>query len=148
MTSIPLARPAIPFSMHGALLPACAAVAVTALADVLFYQHAPGVSVAIFAAALCVHLADNAVHHRAGTLRIRAVRAAGMIEVAVTNDGEPIADNNRDKIFLPFFTTRRESGGTGMGLEIVRSILRAHRGAIRLAEADEGVAFLLTFRAA
>jgi nitrogen-specific signal transduction histidine kinase len=67
MTSIPLARPAIPFSMHGALLPA-------------------------------------------------------------GNDGEPIADNNRDKIFLPFFTTRRESGGTGMGLEIVRSMLRAHRG--------------------
>jgi two-component system sensor histidine kinase CreC len=94
------------------------------------------------------HLADNAVRHHAGTLRIRAGRAGDMIEVAVTNDGEPIADNNRDKIFLPFFTTRRESGGTGMGLEIVRSMLRAHRGAIRLAEADEGVAFLLTFRAA
>ena len=71
-----------------------------------------------------------------------------MIEVAVTNDGEPIAENNRDKIFMPFFTTRRESGGTGMGLQIVRSMLRAHGGAIRLAEAGAGVAFVLTFRAA
>ena len=71
-----------------------------------------------------------------------------MIAVTVTNDGDPVAGNNRDKIFLPFFTTRRESGGTGMGLEIVRSMLRAHRGTIRLADEDGGVTFVLTFRAA
>jgi signal transduction histidine kinase len=94
------------------------------------------------------HLADNAVRHQAKTLRIRAYRSVDTIAVAVMNDGEPIADNNRDKIFMPFFTTRRESGGTGMGLEIVRSMLRAHRGSIRLSDADHGVAFLLTFRAA
>jgi len=94
------------------------------------------------------HLADNAVRHRAKTLRIRACRRAETISVAVMNDGEPIADNNRDKIFTPFFTTRRESGGTGMGLEIVRSMLRAHRGSIQLSDADDGVTFLLTFPAA
>ena len=94
------------------------------------------------------HLADNAVSHHAATLHIRAERTGDMIEVAVTNDGEPIAENNRDKIFMPFFTTRRESGGTGMGLEIVRSMLRAHHGAIRLADAGCGVTFVLTFRAA
>ena len=71
--------------------------------------------------------------------------ADDVVSVAVMNDGEPIADNNRDKIFMPFFTTRRESGGTGMGLEIVRSMLRAHRGSIELSRADQGVAFLLTF---
>jgi two-component system sensor histidine kinase CreC len=94
------------------------------------------------------HLADNAAHHNAKTLRIRATRTADVISVAVTNDGDAIADNNRDKIFTPFFTTRRETGGTGMGLEIVRSMLRAHRGSIRLAAADHGVAFVLTFPAA
>jgi signal transduction histidine kinase len=51
------------------------------------------------------HLADNAARHQARTLRIRAYRSADMVSVAVTNDGEPIADNNRDKIFMPFFTT-------------------------------------------
>jgi signal transduction histidine kinase len=105
------------------------------------------------AAIIFSHLADNAVRHHAKSLhikalRIRAERSAGMISVTVMNDGEPITDNNRDNIFLPFFTTRRESGGTGMGLEIVRSMLRAHGGAIRLAEESEGVAFVLTFRAA
>jgi two-component system sensor histidine kinase CreC len=100
------------------------------------------------AAIIFSHLADNAARHEAKTLRIRAYRSADMISVAVTNDGEPIAHNNRDKIFVPFFTTRRESGGTGMGLEIVRSMLRAHRGSIHLVAADDGVTFLLTFCAA
>jgi two-component system, OmpR family, sensor histidine kinase CreC len=94
------------------------------------------------------HLADNAARHEAKTLRIRAYQSADMISVAVTNDGEPIAHNNRDKIFVPFFTTRRESGGTGMGLEIVRSMLRARRGSIHLVAADDCVTFLLTFCAA
>lgn len=94
------------------------------------------------------HLADNAQRHHARVLRIAAERAGAMIAVTVANDGEPIADNNRDRIFTPFFTTRRESGGTGMGLEIVRSMLRAHGGAIALADAADGVAFVLTFKAA
>ena len=67
-----------------------------------------------------------------------------MISVAVTNDGEPISANHRGKIFTPFFTTRRETGGTGMGLEIVRSMLRAHGGSIQLVGAEDGVTFLLT----
>jgi two-component system, OmpR family, sensor histidine kinase CreC len=94
------------------------------------------------------HLADNAARHNARTLRIRAERKADVIAVTVTNDGDAIADNNRDKIFQPFFTTRREAGGTGMGLEIVRSTLRAHGGAIILLPAEEGAAFLITFPAA
>ena len=93
------------------------------------------------------HLADNAARHQAKTLRIGAQRSGDTISVVVANDGEPIADNNRDKIFMPFFTTRREAGGTGMGLEIVRSMLRAHRGSIDLVAADRGVAFLLMFPA-
>lgn len=100
------------------------------------------------AAIIFAHLADNAVRHEAKSLRIRADRSADMVSVTVTNDGEPIAENNRDKIFMPFFTTRRASGGTGMGLEIVQSILRGHRGSIHLIATADGVAFLLTFPAA
>lgn len=94
------------------------------------------------------HLADNAARHNAKTLRIRAERKADVNALTVMNDGDAIADNNRAKIFQPFFTTRRETGGTGMGLEIVRSTLRAHGGAIVLLPTDQGVAFLITFPAA
>jgi signal transduction histidine kinase len=90
------------------------------------------------------HLADNAVQHAARTLRIRAERSGDAIAIAMANDGDPIAANNRDKIFLPFFTTRRETGGTGMGLEIVRSTLRAYGGSIALLPAERGAAFLIT----
>ena len=91
------------------------------------------------------HLADNASRHHAKSLRIRACRSNNMISVTVANDGEPIAANHRDKIFTPFFTTRRETGGTGMGLEIVRSMLRTHGGSIHLVASEDGVTFLLTF---
>jgi two-component system, OmpR family, sensor histidine kinase CreC len=88
------------------------------------------------AAIVVAHLADNALRHKARTLRIAAKPEGERLRLTVANDGEPIADNNREKIFTPFFTTRREAGGTGMGLEIVRSMLRAHGGEIRLAAAD------------
>jgi hypothetical protein len=55
MISVPIARPrpAIPFGMRRTIPLLGAVVAVTALADWLFYQHQPGISVAIFLAALC-----------------------------------------------------------------------------------------------
>jgi formylglycine-generating enzyme required for sulfatase activity len=47
-------RPATSSWIYRTLTLLCAAIAVTALADFLFYRHAPGISVAIFAMALCV----------------------------------------------------------------------------------------------
>jgi signal transduction histidine kinase len=41
--------------------------------------------------------------------------------MTVSNDGDPISDANREKIFDAFFTTRRDTGGTGMGLAIVQA---------------------------
>jgi hypothetical protein len=46
-------RPATPSWIYPALAVVCAALAVAALADFLFYRHAPGISVAVFAVALC-----------------------------------------------------------------------------------------------
>ncbi len=94
------------------------------------------------------HLADNAARHNASELRIQAKRSADVIIVTVRNDGEAISENNRAKIFTPFFTTRRETGGTGMGLTIVNSMLRAHRGAIQLLPSQGGTAFDVTLRTA
>jgi two-component system sensor histidine kinase CreC len=93
------------------------------------------------------HLADNAARHNATTLRIPAARHDDTITCTVMNDGDAISENNRENIFTPFFTTRRETGGTGMGLEIVRSMPRAHRGSIRLLATDAGVAFEITLPA-
>ena len=55
---------------------------------------------------------------------------------------------NREKIFDAFFTTRRDTGGTGMGLSIVQAVMASHGGSIRLLPSDAGVAFELQFPAA
>lgn len=86
------------------------------------------------ALAVLANLADNAVAHGARRLTIAAAVHGGRTVLQVSNDGETISAGNRARIFEPFYTTRREGGGTGMGLVIVRAILGAHGGAIALDE--------------
>jgi signal transduction histidine kinase len=90
------------------------------------------------------NLADNAVRHGSSTLEVKATRRNNMLLVKVADSGEGVSSNNRTQIFDSFFTTRRDSGGTGMGLAIVRAMLDAHGGAIRLLDSDQGTAFELT----
>jgi signal transduction histidine kinase len=78
------------------------------------------------------HLADNASRHSALELRIAADIKGNQAEITVGDDGDGISERNRGRIFDNFFTTRRESGGTGMGLGIVQALLRVHGGSIRL----------------
>jgi signal transduction histidine kinase len=80
------------------------------------------------------HLADNALRHGAALLTITAARRSDDLHVTIHDDGAGVSPANRDKIFDSFFTTRRDSGGTGMGLAIVRALLQAHGGSIALAE--------------
>ncbi|WP_342150038.1 ATP-binding protein [Methylorubrum sp. SB2] len=95
------------------------------------------------------HLADNARRHGASRLRITAQASGETVVVHVADDGEGIPERNRAQVFETFFTTRREAGGTGMGLGIVRAMLRAHSGTIELLPAGErGAAFAVTLPAA
>jgi signal transduction histidine kinase len=93
------------------------------------------------------HLADNAGRHNATVVRLAASEDAGAVRLVVSNNGDAISGANRDRIFDAFFTTRRDSGGTGMGLAIAEAMLRANGGSIRLLPQQEGVAFEVRFRA-
>jgi signal transduction histidine kinase len=91
------------------------------------------------------NLADNAMRHGSSVLDISAMRQGNLLRVKVIDNGEGVSPNNRAQIFDSFFTTRRENGGTGMGLAIVRAMLDAHGGSIRLLDsAAQGTAFELT----
>jgi len=90
------------------------------------------------------NLADNAMRHDSTSLELSAARQGNLLRVVVSDNGEGVSPNNRTQIFDSFFTTRRDSGGTGMGLAIVRAMLEAHGGAIRLIESATGTAFELT----
>jgi len=93
------------------------------------------------------HLADNAGRHHATELKLTASDEANAVRVVVSNNGDAISAANRDRIFDAFFTTRRDSGGTGMGLSIAQAMLRANGGSIRLLPQQQGTAFEVRFRA-
>ena len=94
------------------------------------------------------NLADNAMRHGSSMLDLTATQRENLLLIKVADNGEGVSPNNRAQIFDSFFTTRRDSGGTGMGLAIVRAMLDAHGGAIRLTDSDEGTAFELTITVA
>ena len=76
------------------------------------------------------------------------VSKSGSVEIHVTDDGPGIPADNLDKIFIPFYSTRRphDGGGSGIGLSLSRQIMRAHGGALSV-ESDEGsgTTFILQF---
>ncbi|MGQ0686448.1 ATP-binding protein [Bradyrhizobium sp.] len=94
------------------------------------------------------HLTDNAIRHNARHVRLEAANDDAAIRITISNDGDPISEANRDRIFDAFFTTRRDTGGTGMGLAIVRAIMASHGGSIRLKPTEQGAVFELQFPAA
>jgi len=54
----------------------------------------------------------------------------GWVEILVADEGMGIREENVGRVFDPFFTTRRESGGMGLGLTIVSGIVRTAGGHI------------------
>lgn len=68
----------------------------------------------------------------------------GNVVIEVRDNGPGIPDDIARKIFVPFFTTKKE--GSGVGLALARQVMTAHGGFVRLAESDGGgAAFTLTF---
>jgi len=72
--------------------------------------------------------------------------ANGKILTRITDTGEGIPEENMDKIYDPFFTTKKS--GTGLGLSICYSIVKSHQGEIEVrSRAGEGTAVLVTLPA-
>lgn len=89
------------------------------------------------------HLADNAERHNARSLSLKLRTDGEWLRLRIEDDGDGISERNRAQIFEAFFTTRRESGGTGMGLRIAQAMLQAHHGSIELCPSEKGTAFEL-----
>jgi len=66
------------------------------------------------------------------------------VGVSVHNEGEPIAEDERERIFEPFSASGRRVGGTGLGLSISRSIIEAHGGKIWVESGERGTRFVFT----
>ena len=94
------------------------------------------------------HLLRNAGEHGADSVTIKAEADGTQCQLTVHDNGRGISAGNAPRVFDPFFTTRREGGGTGMGLTVVRAILHAHHTEISVAASEQGASFRLTFASA
>ncbi len=79
-----------------------------------------------------INLVENAIDAapRGGHVTIVLRPASDGVTVSVVDDGGGIPDAIRPRIFDPFFTTKPVGEGTGLGLDIVRRIVRHHAGEI------------------
>ena len=66
-----------------------------------------------------------------------------LVEIKVIDDGPGIPDSIKPRLFEPFVTTR--TNGTGLGLAVVDAVVRAHKGTIKVSDADDkGTCFTIT----
>jgi two-component system nitrogen regulation sensor histidine kinase NtrY len=81
-----------------------------------------------------INLVDNAIEatERRGTVTVFTEydREQGRVRLGVSDDGPGIAPQDRDKLFVPNFSTKKQ--GSGLGLAIVSRILQEHHGSIRV----------------
>ena len=88
-------------------------------------------------------LIDNARAAGAGHALIAAAHDGQTTTLRVTDDGGGIAPADRARIFEPFFTSRRETGGTGLGLPIARALIEGNRGSLTLDATSPATRFVI-----
>jgi nitrogen fixation/metabolism regulation signal transduction histidine kinase len=79
---------------------------------------------------------------RGGTLNVRTAARDGTVSIEVEDDGPGITEEQRTRLFVPYFTTKK--GGTGLGLAIVQGIVSDHGGRVEVESAPgAGTTFTL-----
>jgi two-component system nitrogen regulation sensor histidine kinase NtrY len=93
-----------------------------------------------------INLVDNAIEamERRGEIVVEAQRdsANAMVRIVVADNGPGIPAGEREKLFLPYYSTKRR--GSGLGLAIVRRIIAEHGGNIDVGDnAPRGTRFTI-----
>lgn len=77
-----------------------------------------------------VNLMRNAVEAGATCLRVSTMSDGDHVIVSLEDNGRGIPTDAFGRLFDPFFSTRREQGGTGLSLSLVHSIVQDHGGTV------------------
>ncbi len=90
---------------------------------------------------------SNAIHHAGGKkeIAVRCGRRDALVRVSVYNTGDPIPENDLDKIWTKFYKVdkarTREYGGSGIGLSIVKATMESLHRECGVINRDGGVEF-------
>lgn len=95
-----------------------------------------------------LNVLSNAVKYtpEGGRVSVRLLAGADRYGIAISDTGPGIPEEEAEKVFEPFFraSTRGEAEGTGLGLALVKRVLEAHGGEVRLkSRLGRGSTFLL-----
>ena len=87
------------------------------------------------------NLIDNAINY-GGRAEVGLTAAAGHAVIEIDDAGPGIPEAEREKVFHPFYrleaSRSRDTGGTGLGLSVARTIIRGHGGDIGLTNRPTG----------
>ncbi|MGK0170527.1 MAG: two-component system sensor histidine kinase PilS (NtrC family), partial [Gammaproteobacteria bacterium] len=93
------------------------------------------------------NLVENGLRHSGDsgvvTLSAGVTKESQRPFLDVLDEGDGIADSDRDQVFEPFFTTRAD--GTGLGLYIARELCEINQASLRLLPSERGCLFRITF---
>ena len=85
-----------------------------------------------------LNLMKNSIEamEKGGTLSVSIILRNGSVEILVEDNGSGISESDYDRVFSPFFTTKRS--GTGLGLSISKRIIEGHDNGSLTFKAKEG----------
>lgn len=72
------------------------------------------------------------------TLSVKARGDVGSVYIEIEDQGTGIPEESLPKVFNPFYTTKTEGSGTGLGLSVSYGIVKKHNGQIHLENLDQG----------
>jgi signal transduction histidine kinase len=89
------------------------------------------------------NLIDNAINYGGrAEVALAALADHPTVTITINDDGPGIPEAEQEKVFLPFYrldpSRSRDTGGTGLGLAVARTIIRGHGGDITLANRPQG----------
>lgn len=90
-----------------------------------------------------LNLLNNAIESGAGLIGLTVAQAGQGVEISIRDDGPGIDPGRQAQLFEPFYTTKTH--GTGLGLAVVDSVVKAHKGSVTCrSELGAGSVFALT----
>jgi signal transduction histidine kinase len=77
-------------------------------------------------------------------LTITTLQKEDAVSISIEDNGPGVPKEIRDKLMMPFFTTKKAQEGTGLGLSITKGIIKDHKGRINISsKKDEFTKFTI-----
>ncbi len=93
------------------------------------------------------NLIDNAIYAVSdkGEIQIETVCDSRTVTICVTDNGTGIPKDILSRVFDPFFTTKKVGEGTGIGLDLVKSVIDRHNGDVKVNSVKGKTEFIVSF---